>query len=232
MEFCYFLFFILFLEPSNSNQSFAPLYSGYPCPSQGPDSKDRQEFLIFNSPKVLNLRPLKRCYEETPSPYQLGCSLGLFYYITFQSVSNFWRRIWLWTFFSTCFVLLSCTFWAWIVVQNHVQIKFPEPTKLGLEFLSTSDQTFNVCPEADMLLSMTKPKSYSSFSEWGRGWADPAIRRERLKRRRHSVDKSQGSRPRKGRKRKFSKHNSDLKTVRGRLCAKLSAKKWWIKVAE
>ncbi|KAG6586250.1 ATP-dependent DNA helicase Q-like SIM, partial [Cucurbita argyrosperma subsp. sororia] len=109
--------------------------------------------------------------------------------------------------------------------RNHVQIKFPEPTKLGLEFLSRNDQIFNVCPEADMLLSMAKPKSYSSFSEWGRGWADPAIRRERLKRRRHFVDEPRGSRPRKGRKRKSRKHNSDTRTVRGRLTAKLSVKK-------
>ncbi|XP_022965576.1 ATP-dependent DNA helicase Q-like SIM [Cucurbita maxima] len=109
--------------------------------------------------------------------------------------------------------------------RNHVQIKFPEPTKLGLEFLSRNDQIFNVYPEADMLLSMAKPKSYSSFSEWGRGWADPAIRRERLKRRRHFVDESRGSRPRKGRKRKSRKHNSETRTVRGRLTAKLSVKK-------
>lgn len=110
----------------------------------------------------------------------------------------------------------------------HVQIKFPEPTKLGLEFLSRSDQTFNVYPESDMLLSMAKPKSYSSFSEWGRGWADPAIRRERLKRRRHFDNKSQGprSRSQKARKRKSSKHSSDLRTVRGRLTAKLSTKKF------
>ncbi|XP_022150824.1 ATP-dependent DNA helicase Q-like SIM [Momordica charantia] len=108
--------------------------------------------------------------------------------------------------------------------KNHVQIKFLEPTKLGLEFLSRSDQTFNVCPEADMLLSMTKSKSYLSFSEWGRGWADPAIRRERLKRR-HLADKSHGPRPRKTKKRKSSKHNSDLRTVRGRITAKLSSKK-------
>ncbi|XP_031737416.1 ATP-dependent DNA helicase Q-like SIM isoform X2 [Cucumis sativus] len=109
----------------------------------------------------------------------------------------------------------------------HVQIKFPELTKLGLEFLSRSDQTFNVYPESDMLLSIAKPKSFSSFSEWGKGWADPAIRRERLKRRRQFVDKSQGprSRSRKPRKRKSRKQNFDSKTVRGRLTAKLSIKK-------
>ena len=133
-------------------------------------------------------------------------------------------------FFSTFSLLLSFPFWAWLLLQNHVQIKFPEPTKLGLEFLSRNDQIFNVCPEADMLLSMAKPKSFSSFSEWGRGWADPAIRRERLKRRRHFVDGSREPRPRKWRKRKSRKHNSDTKTVRGRLTAKLSVKKWSINV--
>ncbi|KAJ0080532.1 hypothetical protein Patl1_22542 [Pistacia atlantica] len=63
----------------------------------------------------------------------------------------------------------------------HVQIKFPEPTELGLEFLqSDNEQTFYVYPESDMLLSASECKSYSSFSEWGKGWADPEIRRQRL----------------------------------------------------
>ncbi|KAJ0080534.1 hypothetical protein Patl1_22544 [Pistacia atlantica] len=52
----------------------------------------------------------------------------------------------------------------------HVQIKFPEPTELGLEFLqSDNEQTFYVYPESNMLLSESKCKSYSSFSEWGKG---------------------------------------------------------------
>ncbi|KAG7968498.1 hypothetical protein I3843_08G158100 [Carya illinoinensis] len=65
----------------------------------------------------------------------------------------------------------------------RVQIQFPEPTKLGLELLqSEKDQFFYVYPEADMLLSVSKHKSCTTFSEWGKGWADPEIRRQRLER--------------------------------------------------
>ncbi|KAI3864090.1 hypothetical protein MKW98_031682 [Papaver atlanticum] len=96
-------------------------------------------------------------------------------------------------------------------------IKFPELTELGLKFLqSDPEAAFHVCPEADMLLSTTIQKSFSTFSEWGKGWADPEIRRLRLK----------GKKCRKGRRKKRqSKHNKDLKTVRGRLSAKLSKQK-------
>ncbi|KAM3704815.1 hypothetical protein ACJW31_03G034300 [Castanea mollissima] len=112
----------------------------------------------------------------------------------------------------------------------HVQIKFPEPTKLGLEFLrSKGDETFDVYPEADMLLSMNKCTSYSTFTEWGKGWADPEIRRQRLERMRQKPDGSRGKQKqrksrasRKSRSRKSNKNNSDLRTVRGRIEAKLS----------
>ncbi|KAL0335488.1 UNVERIFIED_CONTAM: ATP-dependent DNA helicase Q-like SIM [Sesamum radiatum] len=98
--------------------------------------------------------------------------------------------------------------------STRVQIKFPEPTDSGLQFLKSElQQPFHVYPEADMLLSMKTRKSFSSFSEWGKGWADPEIRRQRLERRRAS---------RKPRKRKSRKHHPDLSTVRGRLSAKLS----------
>ncbi|XP_059648491.1 ATP-dependent DNA helicase Q-like SIM [Cornus florida] len=98
--------------------------------------------------------------------------------------------------------------------MTRVQIKFPEPTELGLELLSCrEEQSFDVYPEADMLLSMRTPKSFSTFSEWGKGWADPEIRRQRLERRRS------GRNPR---KRKSRKQNPDIRTVRGRLAAKLS----------
>ncbi|KAK2975991.1 hypothetical protein RJ640_024752 [Escallonia rubra] len=99
----------------------------------------------------------------------------------------------------------------------HVQVKFPEPTVLGLEFLRTkSEQPFNVYPEADMLLSMGERKPYSTFAEWGRGWADPEIRRQRLGRGRLS---------RKPRKRLYTRPQPDLQTVRGRLAAKLTRQK-------
>ncbi|XP_057975464.1 ATP-dependent DNA helicase Q-like SIM isoform X2 [Malania oleifera] len=101
--------------------------------------------------------------------------------------------------------------------KTCVQTKFPEPTKLGLEFLqSNAHLTFNIYPEADMLLSMRNPKSFSTFSEWGKGWADPEIRRQRLAMRQSR---------RKPRKRKSKKGRPDMKTVRGRLSAKLLKQK-------
>ncbi|XP_052480031.1 ATP-dependent DNA helicase Q-like SIM [Gossypium raimondii] len=103
----------------------------------------------------------------------------------------------------------------------HVQIKFPEPTKRGLEFLqSESDEGFHVYPEADMLYSLRKPRAYSSFSDWGKGWANPEIRRQRLDKIRSSNRK-----PRKPRIRKSRKHFSDTSTSRGRISAKISQKK-------
>ncbi|XP_042993277.1 ATP-dependent DNA helicase Q-like SIM isoform X3 [Carya illinoinensis] len=118
---------------------------------------------------------------------------------------------------------------AWI----HVQIQFPEPTKLGLElFQSEKDQFFYVYPEADMLLSVSKHKSCTTFSEWGKGWADPEIRRQRLERmqvqRNRKPERSTAPRKRKhrgpqtSRSRKSSKRNPDLRTVRGRIESKLS----------
>ncbi|XAR49126.1 DNA helicase [Bertholletia excelsa] len=99
----------------------------------------------------------------------------------------------------------------------RVQIKYPELTKLGFEFLEHKmEQSFVVYPEADMLLSMTEQKPYSSFSEWGKGWADPEIRRQRL-------EKIQLRRN--PHKRKSFKRRTDMKTVRGRLAAKLSRQK-------
>ncbi|GAV86974.1 DEAD domain-containing protein/Helicase_C domain-containing protein [Cephalotus follicularis] len=105
--------------------------------------------------------------------------------------------------------------------KSHVQIKFPEPTELGLEFLqSESDQTFYVYPEADMLLSMRKHESYSGFSQWGKGWADPEIRRQRLDKRRQLNVNPEASRkpqklrkPRKPRNRRSRKLNPDMNTV-------------------
>ncbi|KAJ0080271.1 hypothetical protein Patl1_22538 [Pistacia atlantica] len=102
----------------------------------------------------------------------------------------------------------------------HVQIKFPEPTELGLEFLqSDNEQTFYVYPESDMLLSASECKSYSSFSEWGKGWADPETRRQRLE------SRQSHKKPRKSRRRKSRKSNPEPGTVRNRLAAKLSKKK-------
>lgn len=100
--------------------------------------------------------------------------------------------------------------------MSRVQIKFPEPTESGLQlFRSALEQPFYVYPEADMLLSMRSRKSFSSFAEWGKGWADPEIRRQRL-------ESNQTKRNRK--KRKPRKRKPNLATVHGRLAAKLSKK--------
>ncbi|KAL9248118.1 hypothetical protein vseg_021477 [Gypsophila vaccaria] len=103
--------------------------------------------------------------------------------------------------------------------MNGVQIKCPEITEQGLKFLESKVESgLYVYPEADMLLS-TDPveKPFSSFS-WGSGWADPEIRRERLGKRKA------GRKPRKSRKQRY-RRKPDLKTVRGRLTAKLSKQK-------
>lgn len=105
----------------------------------------------------------------------------------------------------------------WRMLQTRVQIKYPEVTNRGRQFMSCeTEQPFHVYPEADMLLSMRSPKSYSSFTEWGKGWADPEIRRQRLQRKRTWKSPK---------KRKSRKRQPDSNTVRGRLTAKLSKKK-------
>ncbi|KAJ4967890.1 hypothetical protein NE237_014591 [Protea cynaroides] len=104
----------------------------------------------------------------------------------------------------------------------RVCIKFPEPTDLGFKLLQSGmEQPFYVYSEADMLLSMKNPKSYSTFSEWGKGWADPEIRRQRLQGKRQGKRQKRSSR--KGWK-KISSHHQNLRTVKGRLAAKLSKK--------
>jgi len=102
-----------------------------------------------------------------------------------------------------------------------VQVRRPEPTERGLRFVeSTAEQDFYAYPEADMLLSSTTlRKPFSSFSEWGKGWADPEIRRQRL------TKMKSKKKPQKGRKRKARSQHLDLKTVRGRLAAKFSKQK-------
>ncbi|XP_004302399.1 PREDICTED: ATP-dependent DNA helicase Q-like SIM isoform X1 [Fragaria vesca subsp. vesca] len=113
--------------------------------------------------------------------------------------------------------------------KTHVQLKFPKLTELGLEFLlSEKEKSFYVHPEADMLLSASMPKSFSTFSEWGKGWADPEIRCQRLESFQHnrSPQSSFGKRgkrkSRKQRTRKSSASSQSVRTVRGRIEAKLS----------
>lgn len=115
-------------------------------------------------------------------------------------------------------------------MQTTVQISCPLPTHLGMEFLqSKSDEPFHVYPEADMLLSMEKNKSYSTFAEWGKGWADPEIHLEERQSRRYSWTnpwmnpfRNPGSNP--GRS-KLRRVKPEIQTVRGRLALKLSKKK-------
>ncbi|ESW16938.1 hypothetical protein PHAVU_007G196600 [Phaseolus vulgaris] len=108
--------------------------------------------------------------------------------------------------------------------KTHVQAKYPEPTELGWEFVkSMNEEAFYVYPEADMLLARNLiNKPFSSFSEWGKGWADPEIRRQRLER--MGVNRKSGmvSSSKRKRKRKGRKVQHDLRTSRGRLGAKLS----------
>ncbi|CAL5208608.1 unnamed protein product [Lathyrus oleraceus] len=107
--------------------------------------------------------------------------------------------------------------------KTNVQIKYPELTELGLEFVkSMTEETFYVYPEADMLLETKTDKPFSSFSEWGKGWADPEIRRQRLERMQHDRSPTKRQSPGKRRKRKGRKAKPDLRTSRGRLTAKLS----------
>lgn len=85
-----------------------------------------------------------------------------------------------------------------------------------------SEQTFYVYPEADMLLARKTDKPYSSFSEWGKGWADPEIRRQRLERIQLNRNPMMLQSTKKQPKRKTKKVQPDLRNSRGRLAAKLS----------
>ncbi|KAK2456581.1 RECQ helicase SIM [Trifolium repens] len=106
--------------------------------------------------------------------------------------------------------------------KTNVQIKYPELTELGLEFVkSMNEDTFYVYPEADMLLETKIDKPFSSFSEWGKGWADPEIRRQRLERMQHDRSPTKRKSPRKQKKRRGKIAKPDLRTSRGRLTAKL-----------
>lgn len=104
--------------------------------------------------------------------------------------------------------------------MTGVQIKCFELTNQGLGFLESGiEQDFYAYPEADMLLSANLvEKPYSSFAEWGKGWADPEIRQQRLARRRANW------KPRKSRNRKSRKQPTSM-TVKERISARLSKRK-------
>ncbi|WJX19547.1 DNA helicase [Trifolium repens] len=108
--------------------------------------------------------------------------------------------------------------------KTNVQIKYPELTELGLEFVkSMNEETFYVYPEADMLLESKIDKPFSSFSEWGKGWADPEIRRQRLERIQHDRSPTKRKSPRKQKKRRGKKAKPDLRTSRDQSWQKESA---------
>lgn len=99
----------------------------------------------------------------------------------------------------------------------RVLIQYPELTEAGLNFLSSQseEEGFYAYPDAAMLLAMNNPKPFSSFSEWGRGWADPEIRRQRL------AGKKMGRRKR----RRSRKHSTGFTTAKERLTAILSKRR-------
>uniref|UniRef100_A0A2P2QQR0 Uncharacterized protein n=1 Tax=Rhizophora mucronata TaxID=61149 RepID=A0A2P2QQR0_RHIMU len=73
-----------------------------------------------------------------------------------------------------------------------------------------------------MLLSMNRQKTHSTFADWGKGWADPEIRRQRLER------KQSRRKPRKLRQTRMRNHSRvkpDMRTVRGRIESRLSKQK-------
>ncbi|EOA19953.1 hypothetical protein CARUB_v10000204mg [Capsella rubella] len=68
--------------------------------------------------------------------------------------------------------------------DRRVEVKFIKPTEKGNKELDFEvEKPLYVYPEGDMLLSLKQDQTYSGFSEWGKGWADPEIRRKRLDRR-------------------------------------------------
>ncbi|KAK1692964.1 hypothetical protein QYE76_009661 [Lolium multiflorum] len=99
----------------------------------------------------------------------------------------------------------------------RVIIQHPEPTRAGLNFLSSqpNEEGLHAYPDAATLLAMTNPKSLSSSAEWGRGWADPEIRRQRLA----------GKTGRRKRKRGSRKQPMGFTTAKERLSAILSKSK-------
>lgn len=68
-----------------------------------------------------------------------------------------------------------------VLQSRRVEIAFIEPTEKGRKQLAfEDDKPLYVYPEADMLVSLRQRRTYSGFSSWGKGWADPEIRRQRL----------------------------------------------------
>ncbi|CAN6340641.1 unnamed protein product [Urochloa humidicola] len=100
----------------------------------------------------------------------------------------------------------------------RVSIQHPELTEAGLKFLNSrsEDRPLYTHPDAAMLLAMNDPRPFSESSEWGRGWADPEIRRQRLAGRKTG---------RRKRTRRSAQHPTGFTTAKERLAAILSKKR-------
>ncbi|WVZ96310.1 hypothetical protein U9M48_041966 [Paspalum notatum var. saurae] len=105
----------------------------------------------------------------------------------------------------------------------RVSMQYPELTEEGLKFLRRSQseaEPLSAHPDAAMLLAMNDPRPFSDFSEWGRGWADPEIRRQRL------AGSRAGRRSRKRERRSRQQQRpTGFTTAKERLAAILSKKK-------
>lgn len=111
-------------------------------------------------------------------------------------------------------------------------INYPVLTAQGHRFLqgnsisggtlqnASMPQNLRLHLEADMIEALKMPQqSTSEAQEWGRGWADPAIRRQRLSGGRGG--RGSRGRGRKGKKSRRRRQKPDVGTVRGRLAAKV-----------
>ncbi|RCV15175.1 hypothetical protein SETIT_3G037100v2 [Setaria italica] len=103
----------------------------------------------------------------------------------------------------------------------RVSIQHPELTEEGLKFLNSgSEEPLHAHPDAAMLLAMNNPRPFSDASEWGRGWADPEIRRQRL------AGRKTGRRKRMRRSGQAGQqHPTGFTTAKERLAAILSRKR-------
>lgn len=104
-----------------------------------------------------------------------------------------------------------------LTAQGH---RFLQGTSGGSLQNVMTPQNLRIHLEADMIEALKMPQqSTSEAQEWGRGWADPAIRRQRL-------SGGRGGRGRKGcawkgKKSRRRRQKPDVGTVRGRLAAKV-----------
>ena len=120
-------------------------------------------------------------------------------------------------------------------------INYPVLTAQGHRFLegnsisggslqnASMPQNLRIHLEADMIEALKMPlQSTSEAQEWGRGWADPAIRRQRLSGGRGG--RGSRGRGRKGKKSRRRRQKPDVGTVQGRLAAKVGPirRRWQI----